>query len=60
MKKRSMLIGAVTALGIAAFGAQTAQAVSPVVDGTIGTGEYAHSVVVDKTPDLGGVYDEGT
>jgi len=30
------------------------------VDGTIGGAEYANSVVVDRTPDLGGVYDPGT
>ena len=58
MRKLSMLTA--TAALVAAFGAQSAQAASPIVDGTIGASEYAHSVVVDRTDDLGGVYDQGS
>ncbi len=52
---QSMLAGATTVVMAASAGAGT-----PTLDGVIGGGEYAHSVVVDKTPDLGGVYDPGS
>ena len=49
------LLGALFSIGMTG----DAAALPVTVDGTINGGEYAHSVVVDKTPDLGGVYDPG-
>ena len=49
----------VSALGVI-LGANAEPLAAPVLDGVIGGGEYANSVVVDRTPDLGGVYDPGT
>ena len=49
-----LLVGALFSIGM------TGDAAAVVVDGVIGGGEYANSVLVDRTPDLGGVYDPGT
>lgn len=48
------LVGALFSIGM------TGDAAAVTVDGVIGAGEYTNFVVVDKTPDLGGVYDPGT
>ena len=45
---------------LAAVGQASVSSAAPVVDGVINVGEYAQSVVVDSTPDLGGVYDAGS
>ena len=48
------LLGALFSIGM------TGDAAAVTVDGVIVAGEYANFVVVDKTPDLGGVYAPGT
>ena len=50
------LVGALFSIGMTG----DASALPVTVDGVIVAGEYANFVVVDKTPDLGGVYAPGT
>jgi cysteine-rich repeat protein len=59
-KNRYRLVASFAVALLAAVGQTSVSSATPIVDGTINIGEYTQSVVVDSTPDLGGVYDPGT
>ena len=58
---KSILLTTILAITISSVASiPYASAGTPTLDGAIGVAEYANSVLVDRTPDLGGVYDPGT